>query len=903
MGWPFSSRKQAGTPAVPSRMPRWRAQQRLKLLGAVLVAGIAAADWQIIQMERAGAIADFRTATTNLANGLSAQTSRMLLKLDAALTAIRDQAARDLAQGQDMPGRQATAGLLNASLQRLSGVTALFILDAQGRLAARAGTPPGSAGQPGGDVFLQLRDDPRAQIAVGAPRQDPASGAWVCLLARRITDAGNGFAGAVIASLSLAELEDFYRWAMPRQRRLTLLRQDGVVLVRFPHNAGATGRQLPQGAPWHAAAAGGSYLAPDALDALPVLAVLRPVNGLPLLIEASVAQADVLAGWRRQKPLLIIGGVLACGGVVLLVWIFAAQIRLLAERNTELEQARRELDVAVSNVSQGICFFDGQQRLMVCNRRFADIYKLPAAATQPGTSFADVIDHWFSACAPIGISRVEYLMSRAALVRTGQPNQTVVELTDGRAIAIQQQPMPDGGWVATHEDITERRRAEAQIAFLAHHDVLTGLPNRSMLLQRIDLALATAGRGQGFAVLFLDLDRFKAVNDALGHATGDKLLQEVASRLQATIRENDTVARLGGDEFVVLQQGVQTPDGPASLAQRIIAAVGAPYRIGQNDIVIGVSVGIDIALDNRIAPDILLKNADMALYMAKAEGRGTFRFFEPDMDAKAQNRHALERDLRRALERAEFTLHYQAIVDSRTGRARGFEALLRWQHPHRGLVGPSDFIPVAEESGLIVPIGAWALREACRQAATWPDPIYVSVNLSPVQFHCADLVQTARDAMTAACLAPGRLDLEITESILLQNSERNLSIMHDLHASGIGIVMDDFGMGYASFDYLLQFPFQRIKIDRRFVQGVAASRESAAVVRAILGLCRDLGINAIAEGVEDSRQLAALLAEGCTDVQGYLFSRPKPAALLTDFLAGPGSYPTEPAHAASAVAT
>jgi diguanylate cyclase (GGDEF)-like protein len=421
---------------------------------------------------------------------------------------------------------------------------------------------------------------------------------------------------------------------------------------------------------------------------------------------------------------------------------------------------------------------------------------------------------------------------------------------------------------------------------MARHDALTGLPNRSMLIECIDLARATASRGQAFAVLFLDLDRFKAVNDTLGHAAGDALLQEVAERLRDIVRDGDTVARLGGDEFVVLQTSLASPQAAVTLAKRIIDSVGAPYVIAGNDVIIGVSIGIDIATGNTVSADDLLKNADLALYMSKAEGRGTFRFFEPEMDAKTQNRHALERDLRCALERGEFVLHYQAIVDARTHRTSGFEALLRWEHPQRGLIGPRDFMPVAEDSGLIVPIGEWVIRQACRDAATWPDHIHLAVSLSPIQFRSVNLSAAVRNALADAALPAERLEVEITESVLLQNNERNMAILHGFRDCGIGIVLDDFGIGYSSLSYLLQFPFQRIKIDRCFIDEVATNRHAAAVVRAILGLCRDLDIKAIADGVENTSQLAALLRKGCTDMQGYLFSRPKPASRLADLFDG-----------------
>jgi diguanylate cyclase (GGDEF)-like protein len=444
--------------------------------------------------------------------------------------------------------------------------------------------------------------------------------------------------------------------------------------------------------------------------------------------------------------------------------------------------------------------------------------------------------------------------------------------------------MPDGGWLATHEDITERRRAEARIAFLAQHDALTGLPNRSLLQARIGEACTRAARGVKFAVLFLDLDRFKAVNDTLGHGAGDELLREVALRLLATVREGDMVARLGGDEFVILQSGVQDAEDSAALAERVMRSVSAPYMIGGTEVVIGVSIGIDIATAGHVSAVELLKNADLALYLSKGEGRGTFRFFQPDMDAAVQNRHTLERDLRCAMRRGEFELYYQPIALTRSARICGFEALLRWNHPVRGMIGPGDFIVAAEESGLIIPIGEWVIGQACQQAAHWPEHLHVSVNLSAVQFRAANLVDVVRDQLEASGLAPGRLRLEITETVLLHSNERNLAVLHQLRSIGVGIVMDDFGIGYSSLSYLRQFPFDGIKIDRSFINDLGVRADAIYLVRAIIGLCRDLGMRSTAEGVETAAQLKMLRTEGCTELQGYLFSRPLPVSRLAGML-------------------
>ncbi len=862
----------------------------------LLVAGIAVGDWQSIGMQREAAIRNFLVGQKNLTEGMRAQTSRALSlvdkglqELDQELASVPDQASEGFEVSK---ASRATFELLQEHLKRLAGIESLAIIDANGRCAnTTRGWPRDDNGIQedfsAQDFFRQFRNGTGPAFSVGLPSRAPGTGAWIVPFARRLNDAAGHFEGAVVANLSLADLEDFYRVAMPFNRMITVLLSDGTILLRSPHQGDVAGRKLPAGSPFLATVSkgGGHYDETDFITGLPVVAVSRPLSGLPMFVETLVFQDEVLGGWRDQKRWMILSGLAACAGVIILTRLFSVQLRHLAVRNSQLDEARRQLDVAISNISQGICFFDGQQRLIVSNRRLGEIYRMPASATRPGISFADMMDQWFAAGSPSTVSQVEILRARAHLARSSEPYEFVLDLQDGRTIAVREQPMPDGGWVATHEDITERRRAEERINFLARHDVLTGLPNRSMLLERMNLARAGAARGLGFAVLFLDLDRFKVVNDTLGHAAGDQLLQEVAKRLRGLVREGDLVARLGGDEFVVLQANAHPPQTAAILAGRIISAIGAPYSILGHEVLIGVSIGIDTAMNEVPAADDLLKNADLALYMSKADGRGTFRFFEPEMDAKVQKRHALERDLRHALERGEFVLHYQAIVDGRSGRALGFEALIRWNHPVRGLVGPHEFISFSEESGLIVPIGEWLLRQACHDAASWPESVHVSVNLSPMQFRSANLVAMVHEALAESGLAAHRLELEITESVLLQSNAHNLAVMHEFRASGIGIVMDDFGVGYSSLSYLRQFPFQRIKIDRGFVIDIAISQEAVSVVRAIVGLCRDLDIKTIAEGVEDADQRAVLLAEGCTDMQGYFFSRPKPAAQLAGMLA------------------
>ncbi|MDE2006881.1 MAG: EAL domain-containing protein, partial [Rhodospirillales bacterium] len=449
-----------------------------------------------------------------------------------------------------------------------------------------------------------------------------------------------------------------------------------------------------------------------------------------------------------------------------------------------------------------------------------------------------------------------------------------------RAVEVLVRPLEAGGGrlaVAAVRDVAERKEAERRIAFLAHHDTLTGLPNRGLFNDRLAQALAMAERsGDRVALLFLDLDGFKSVNDTHGHPAGDRLLCAVADRLATELREMDTLARLGGDEFAIVQPLGAEAAGAAALARRLVDMLSMSFDLGTERVSIGVSIGIAMFPDDARAGEMLMRRADLALLRAKRDGRGMYCFFEPEMDRRQQYRRLLERDLGTALERGELTLHYQPLCRTDTGEVIRREALLRWNHPTRGAIPPADFIPLAEETGLILPLGRFVLERACAEAARWPAPRAVAVNLSPAQFGQRDLVEMVAGILRRTGLAPGELEIEVTEGILIRNAARASSVLRGLKALGVGVTLDDFGTGYSSLAYLRRFPFDGIKIDRSFVQGLGADPESATIVRSILALCRSLGLRATAEGVETEAQLAILAEYGCEAVQGYLFGRPAP---------------------------
>ena len=483
-----------------------------------------------------------------------------------------------------------------------------------------------------------------------------------------------------------------------------------------------------------------------------------------------------------------------------------------------------------------------------------------------------------------------------------QATEALMHTSDGRLVPVEVIRRPfrsglRGNEVYAIRDLTERHRNEAKIAHMAHHDALTDLPNRILLRERLEAAVRSARHGEPVALLYLDLDRFKAVNDTLGHAIGDSLLKQVARRLLGCVREGDTVARLGGDEFVVLQITPEPWKQAADLAAQVIEVLGAPYDVKGHRINVGTSVGIAVPLDADVSAETLLAQADLALYTSKAAGRGVYTFFEPAMNTRAHERRDLERDLRFAIANGELELHYQPFVSLERDEICGAEALVRWRHPQRGLVAPDSFIPIAEESGLIDEIGEWVLREACAEAQQWPETIKIAVNLSPLQFKSFKLVDTVSKTLAATGLGPNRLELEITESVMLHDSDRTLAILQQLHDLQVDISMDDFGKGYSSLSYLQKFSFDKIKIDRCFLAN-ATDGGGLALIRAISGLGRALRLVVVAEGVETREQLELVRAEGCAEVQGFFFSPPVAAGEIRRMLHAPLPIPGRAAAAA-----
>jgi diguanylate cyclase (GGDEF)-like protein len=535
------------------------------------------------------------------------------------------------------------------------------------------------------------------------------------------------------------------------------------------------------------------------------------------------------------------------------------------------------LDTVLNNMCQGVLMFDNDAHMVFCNQRYIEMYGLSPELVVPGCGLRELLNHQRAVGTFCG-DEESYIVELLDVLAQGKASNAVAKATDGRVFSIVNKPIAGGGWIATHEDISDRQRAEERIVHMARHDALTDLPNRTMFRERLEYELKRIKRGDALAVLCLDLDHFKSVNDTLGHPVGDELLKVVAERLRRCIREPDTIARLGGDEFAIIMTGMHAPTDPVVLAKRIRQAVIKPYILDGHQILADISIGISLAPIDATEPDLLLKNADMALYGAKADGRGTYRFFEPEMDARMKARRELDMDLRKALANGEFRLHYQPLVNIQNNEITAFEALLRWNHPIRGLVPPAEFIPIAEETGLIIPLGEWVLRGACQETANWPTNIKVAVNLSPAQLNSRNFTDVVVNALAASGVSANRLQLEITETVLLQNTFNTLATLQKLRALGVQIALDDFGTGYSSLSYLRSFPFDKIKIDRSFIKDLMSGAEPLAIVHAIAGLAKSLNMTSTAEGVETKQQLEALQALGCIEMQGYLFSHARPPA-------------------------
>src|SRR6266576_2532622 len=712
---------------------------------------------------------------------------------------------------------------------------------------------------------------------------------WATVIAHKVTGPKGEFLGVVTRATTPESFEQFFAsLALGESAAISMYHRDGTLLARYPHIEAMIGKNFATGQMHReilTRSDHGTMRLSSPLDGLDRLASVRALADFPISIIATTTVAAALADWREQTRYLVT--VAGFSVLVIAVMLFLV-VRKLSQQH-QLEKQR--LDTAVNNIPQGLVVYDALARVTVCNRRYLEMFGLSPDVAKPGCTMQDLISHRKETGSFDGDVE-EFCAAIIRNVRLGKVTHQITEAPGGRSILIINQPLEAGGWVATIEDVTERRRSEERITHLAHYDALTNLPNRALFHEKLKQELARITAGEQLAVLYIDIDEFKSVNDTLGHLIGDELLKSVAASLSLCVATTDFVARLGGDEFAIVQTAVKTPADVTELVRRVFDAIREPYECFGHQVTTDASIGIALAPQHGVDLDQILKNADLAMYAAKSAGRRTYRFFEPAMDAQVKARRKLEMDLRQAITDRALEVYYQPCISLEDNKITGCEALLRCHHPERGTIPPAEFIPIAEDTGLINQLGEWVLTTACAEAATWPDHIKLAVNVSPVQFKSGTLALKIVAALAASGLAANRLELEITEAVLIRDNEAALAILHQLRGIGVRIALDDFGTGYSSLSYLRRFPFDKIKIDRCFVSDIDAADGSSSIVQAVVNIATALNMTTVAEGVETEAQRALLRELGCTEMQGYLFSAAKPAAEVKRLFAAPSAQAT-----------
>ena len=724
--------------------------------------------------------------------------------------------------------------------------------------------------------FIKTMELTEDRLYVAKPVLGRASNKWTIQLARKLFDHGKNPAGIVVGSISVDVIGRFYDTAkLGVGGTLVLRNADYIVLAARGINQGAV---IGQRSPGHVEGElrdgfYSQYWSEGRPNRSNRLITVRKSRAFPLIFTAGISEQEIYSRARARQKIYL-------GGALLLTFIILMATALHWRRQKALDSAQRELRDSVSkfedalrNLPQGLSMFDGQDRLIAFNRQWLEAYQLSPDNIRIGMNFREVFANQ-EAVRDLDA----YLADLKDRLATSEQTSNTVQFPDGRVIYISYGRRESGGWVATHEDITERKASEGRIERLAHYDSLTGLANRNLFKGALDEALDKyLLHHAAFAVLLMDLDKFKSVNDALGHQCGDALLKQVAARIKAQVRTVDTAARIGGDEFaLIVVPGLSAlQDDAATLAARLVQAIAEPYEIDGHPVVIGCSIGVAVVPEHGTRSDEILRNADLALYKSKNAGRNCYNLHSPELKAEADQRDILEIELREAIWREEIEVFYQPVFELSTGRATSVEALARWRHKTRGLIPPAEFIPVAEEGGLIGELGKLVLAAACRHAVMLPDDIKVAVNLSALQFASGDLVDSVMVALADSGLAETRLELEITESVFLADSQENLKTLERLKRLGVSIALDDFGVGYSSLSYLTAFPFDEVKIDKSFIDRIDRS-ETVAVLGSIVQLAKTLNLSIVAEGVETCEQVEKIRSLGIALGQGYFFSKPVP---------------------------
>ena len=901
LGRAFSGRaaRVADNPPALETAGRSRPVRLIILFGVLLIVAIAVVTCLLLSNLRSRALTENEREIQNIALVLAKQMERdfdAVVSVQANL--IERIRALGIASGEDFEQKMSdynTHLLLKNEVVGISYLGAFILVNSQGKAFNFSRSwPIPDINAADRDYFTALQSDEKLNSFVTKPFRNRATGTWIVQIARKVSGPNGEFLGLVLGAIELQSIEQYFaRVSLGPDSAIALVHRDGELMARHPHVESSIGRPIPGGLAVKLVSNSdhgvGRRIGVVGNPEDRLIAAHR-VDHYPFLIVATTNVAAVLADWWRMAYYLIGIAALAILAVAAGTFLVIRQFK----NHASLERARAEkieaeilreqtlrLDAALENMSQGLVMFDSEARLVVCNDHYLEICKLPPDLVKPGCTFLDILKYR-AANGSFSGNPEEYVGDLLAAIAKGKTESREIKTADGRIISVMNQPMAGGGWVATHEDITERKQAEAQIYYIARHDQLTGIANRAVLHEKLEESLARLRRRQEpFSILMLDLDGFKYINDTLGHTAGDKLLNELAQRLQFALCETDVLARLGGDEFAIIQSGeTDQREGAVALALKVLEIVAQPFDLDGHNLTVATSIGIALAPEDGTDAGELLQKADCALYWVKSEGRNNFCFFNATMSKGASERLQLLSDMRAALTRKEFELCYQPIFDAKTRRPCGVEALVRWRHPVHGLMSSDRFIPLAEETSLMEPLGNWILERACNDAATWPEHIKVAVNLSAMQFRSGKLFDVILCALVDSGLPPERLELEITESVLMQNAERYGVVIQQLKNLGISIALDDFGTGYSSLSYLTTFPFDKIKIDKSFTQGLSSRADCAAIVASVLTLARGLDMVVTAEGVETKQQFELLRAAGVHQIQGYLFARPSPLAEL-----------------------
>jgi len=869
-----------------AKLPRLIAQRRSS---AILGTAIIAMLWLGIGLKYAGDVQNDRKEAErtnhNFAMVFEENVLRSIGEIDKALLYLR----------RSVETRMGTTDyetIVNTSDVLSEIIVQVAIVDAQGIIRASNAVP-----RPAANIDVSDREHFKVHASsnedllyISKPVIGRASNQWSVQVTRRFLNSDKSFAGIVVGSLDAGYFTKFYdKMDFGSSLSFALIGNDGVVRSSVGSERFALGRDLTGTKLFERVKAGANatFETFGAISSKVHLDTIRKVRDHPLWVSVSIDKSEIYkASWATLR--------LNAAAGTLLTLIMLAAMELLLRSDAKARQKADQLQLTLEHMSQGIMLVTKDLEIPIINGRCGELLNLPAEFIRNPPRFDQLLEYQTSSSELRDVATFNGACTnetaagppsaeRFTVCERAMPNGTIVEVRSGH--------LPDGSFVQTFTDVTKRCEAEAHVARLAAEDPLTGLPNRRVFraaLDQISRRPRSADRPVGeveFALLFLDLDRFKIVNDTLGHRIGDLLLQEVAKRLQVPLRSDDVLARLGGDEFAIVARSVESRAALEALATALVEAVSRPYEINGHCIRSSASIGIAVGYQDGDDADELLVAADLALYAVKASKRGTYRFFQQSMNKEVKDRQQIEIDLREALDGQGLELYYQPIINLRRNAISGFEALARWRHPVKGMVPPAVFIPVAEDSGLILPLGEWALQEACRRAVQWPDDLKIAVNLSPVQFSAPNLVDIIERILAETGLAPHRLELEITERIFIEDDEQTLSILRRIKKIGVRIAMDDFGTGYSSLSYLRSFPFDKIKVDRAFVSDLAGRNENVVIVQAVVSIARALGMTTTAEGVETEGQHQFLAALGCDEVQGYLFSAPVPIEKVAELTA------------------